>query len=796
MNVNISEKDKEKINIGIPIKINLDININGKSEKITLTSSLIYIPPPSIEEKSMFSFLSNNDDKNKVDEVSIIPDLPLETYPRIPIRDVKLPVYHLNKLKYKEVVQFFFNKNEFSRRMEKWNITKKSLIDSIPGARELSDYYFPSNNQGEDEQDENTKRPRHLLSEKEVKNIETEKQNIELMIHLLFPTYSFFSNGYKTSMQYWNTSEPYLRNSYPKTFFSYLRYKDKIYTITNAVWLNDVFNVPFYQELIFYYEKYKDWKTEIVYHLGIILDKLIEDEEEKEEQKSEEQSTNPPKPSSSLKNQKCSNDIECLKKVIELLQKKILDKKDYERLFKPSSDSEFYNIYNKHLKNTISNQSSDSDKQTYFYNIIYSDEKKTSYSNSRMNQIIYEHDETGNGKKKKITNKKLLEIMMENIIDYIKHKGNLKYLKRGICQETDDKSICRPRKEISTFYYTGILYNSKSRNNEPLYEIFLLMDVIEGEVNKTNLSGIKCKYENQSIGKRLEFLTGSWPIWDLSNRRIFMKITQTDDKPMVTKTISDYKSNYSISRNNNNPNYNNETSSSSTNFIPKTVANLIEFDNLQSESKFKNALEDLKTKIRNFPQFNETYMNKVVKLDWTLNSGNTDTFLKWIQNTNKYPSPVEKESNDKYTSMDKQIYAFLGKIEPILQSSSSNTSSKQKIMDISNLMEKMDETKAILGSYISTNSSKNTPRPSYINYILEFYVEFLTILINYLEDKKNKFQGGDSSSEAAVGNDVIASAVVVENTNVHKKKAKTPKYRGKKTKKEHRKKKRKTRKRH
>ena len=792
MNVNTSDKDKEKVNIGIPIKINLDININGKSEKIPLTSSIIYIPPPSVEEKSFFSFDSNTD-KNKVDEVSIIPDLPLETYPRIPIRDVKLPVYHLNKLKYKEVVQFFFNKNEFSRRMEKWNITKKTIIDSVPGAKEISDYYFPSNNDdGEDEEEDVTKRPRHLLSEKEVKNIETEKQNIELMIHLLFPTYSFYSDGYKTSMQYWNTSEPYLRNSYPKTFFSYLRYQDKIYTISNAVWLNDVFNVPFYQELIFYYEKYKDWKTEIIYHLGIILDKLEEDEEEKEEKKNEEPSNDPPK-SSPPPNQKCSNDIECLKKAIELLQKKILDKKDYERLFKASSDSEFYNIYNKHIKNTISNQGSDSDKQTYFYNIIYSDEKRTSYSNNRMNQIIYDHDETSSGKKKQITNKKLLEIMMENIIDYIKHTGNLRYLKRGICQETDDKSICRPRKEISTFYYTGIMYNSNSRNNEPLYEIFLLVDVIEGEVNKTNLSGIKCKYENQSIGKRLEFLTGNWPIWDLSNRRIFMKVTQTDNKPMVTKTISDYKSNYSISRNNNNQNYNNnEISSSSTNFIPKTVANLIDFDTQQSEAKFKNALEELKTKIRNFPQFNETYMNKVVKLDWTLNSGNTDTFLKWMQNANKYPSPIEKESNDKYTSIDKQIYAFLGKIEPILQSS--NT--KQKIIDISSLSEKMDETKAILGSYISVNSSKNAPRQTYNNYILEFYVEFLTILSNYLEDKKSKFQGGDSSSEAAVGNDVIASAVVVDDASVHKKAAKTPKYRGKKTKKEHRKKKRKTRKRH
>ena len=769
--------NKEKQNIGIPIKINLDININGKSEKIPLTSSLIYIPPPSVEEKSFFSFDSNTD-KNKVDEVSIIPDLPLETYPRIPIRYVELPVYHLNKLKYKEVVEFFFNKNVFSKRMKEWDISKSSIFDSIPGAKEFNDLTNP-----EDEDE----RPKHLLSGKEVKSIEIEKQNIELMIHLLFPTYSFYSDGYKTSMQYWNNSEPYLRNSYPKTIFSYLRYQDKIYTISNAVWLNDVFNVPFYQELIFYYEKYKDWKSEIIYHLGIILDKLEEDEEEK---KNEEPSNDPPK-SSPPPNQKCSNDIECLKKAMELLQKKILDKKDYERLFKASSDSEFYNIYNKHLKNTISNQGSDSDKQTYFYNIIYSDEKVTSYSNNRMNQIIYDHDETSSGKKKQITNKKLLEIMIENIIDYIKHKGNLRYLKRGICQETDDKSICRPRKEISTFYYTGILYNSKSRNNEPLYEIFLLMDVIEGEVNKTNLSGIKCKYENQSIGKRLEFLTGSWPIWDLSNRRIFMKVTQTeDDKPIVTKTISDYKSNYSISRNNNNQNYNNETSSSSTNFIPKTVANLIDFDTQQSEAKFKNALEDLKIKIRNFPQINETYMNKVVKLDWTLNSGNTDTFLKWMQNANKYPSPIEKESNDKYTSIDKQIYGFLGKIEPILQSS--NT--KQKIIDISNISEKMDETKAILGSYISVNSSKNAPRQTYINYILEFYVEFLTILSNYLEDKKSKFQGGDSSSEAAVGNDVIASAVVVEDEN--KKAAKTPKYRGKKTKKEHHKKKRKTRKRH
>jgi hypothetical protein len=746
----------------ISIKINLDININGTSEIIPLTSSMIYIPP-EIPTKPFFSFIAetNPKDGKKEEYVPIVPDVPLEMYPRIPIRDVKLPVHLLRGLKYKEIVQFFFNKEVFAERMKEWKFTTSQGI-SIPGMQELNEVgdFLLSETEGEIAQ--------HLLSQKEIENIQVEKQNIELMMHLLFPTYMFYSEGYKTSMQYWNTAEPYLKNSFPKTFYSYLRYKNVLYTITNSVWLNDVFNMPFYQELVFYYDNYKTWKSEMLHRLRLVLVDMEKKEQKEKKEQNEENGKNG-EIKSTDRNATTNNSPKITRKsierVIEILNKRIMDKNEYDDIFIRNSD--LSEVYNKYIKSMISNQGSDNDKPTYFYNMIFSIDKRESYSNSRLNEMVYFFENVEMDKKGENINQRLLGTMMDNIIDYTKNKGEIGYLKRGICK-TLNKSKCRPRTELSTFYYPGIMKNSKIKNGEPMYEIYVLIDVIEGEVNAKNYSKVKCKYENQSIGKKLEFLTKQWPIWDLSNRRIYMKLNS--ENVLMKKSVSSSskeKGNYSQNQNrfqnrfqnSDNNNANNNTSSPFYK-AQQTVRNLIEYNEKQNEKTFTIALDDFKKKLGGFKgsylTSNTSNVNNNI-LSWKLNTNNTETFLKWLQNNNKYPPPLEGETNADYKKIDDDIFTFLVNIEAIQQKNTNSNS--DKITQLTDIRQnKIISVMGNIESKIKINTNKYNANNTYdslnyVNCILNFYVDFLKFLgEGYLKNKTESMQGG---GEGAVENILI-----------------------------------------
>lgn len=714
----------------ISIKINLDININGTSEIIPLTSSMIYIPP-EIPTKPFFSFIAETNPKagKKEEYVPTVPDVPLEMYPRIPIRDITLPIHLLRTLKYKEIVQFFFNKEVFAKRMKEWKFTTSQGI-SIPGMQELNEVgdFLLSETEGEIAQ--------HLLSQKEIENIQVEKQNIELMMHLLFPTYMFYSEGYKTSMQYWNTSEQYLKNTFPKTFYSYLRHKNVLYTITNAVWLNDVFNMPFYQELVFYYDKYSTWKAEMLYRLRLVL----EDMEKKEQIEKSEKNREIASTARNTINNSPKITRKALETVIDILNKKIMDKNEYDDIFVRNSD--LSEVYNKYIKSMISNQGSDNDKPTYFYNMIFSIDKRESYSNSRLNAMVYFFENVEMDKKGQNINQRLLGTMMDNILKYTKSNGLISCLKEGLCK-TMNKSKCRPRTELSTFYYPGIMKNSKIKNGEPMYEIYVLIDVIEGEVNRKNYSKVKCKYENQSIGKKLEFLTRQWPIWDLSNRRIYMKLNS--ENVLMKKSVSSSskeKGTYSQNQNRfqnrfQNSDYNNANNNSSSPFYKaqQTVRNLIEFDGNQNDKKFAKALVEFKKELGKFTgsyiTSNTSNANNII-LKLELNTNNTETFLKWLQNNNKYPPPLGDENNDDYKKIDNDIFTFLVNIEAIQQKNTNSNS--DKITQLTDIRQnKIISVMGNIETKIKINKNRydansNYDSLNYVNCILEFYVKFLKFL--------------------------------------------------------------------
>ena len=737
-------------NAGIPIKVILDINIGGKSEKIPLTSSLLYIPPEEPSKLHQFVEAANfiqttQNPTTPPPPTETIPNLPLETYPRIPMKNVLLPASELKNLRYKEVVQFFFNKTEFAKRMQIWNKGATGLssvvgyiqsIAGIEGAETTTD--TPVSPESE--------RPGHLLSEREVENIQIEKENIELMLHLLFPTYAFHTEGYKTSMQYWNTREPYLINYFPKTQFSYIRHNGKIYTITNAVWLNDVFNVPFYRELIGYYERYKQFKSDLITKL----------ENEKQNILLKKQRLQ----GNEIQLKDLDKEMKKIDEVVALLQKNIMSLKEYNELFGTDHNSRYYDIRTRYLVHLNSGEAKD---YIYIYNIIYSEKKEhvLSNSNRRLNDIIYS-EPIGNSNDRQTrkpeaatpnTNnkeKQLLEQMLENILDYANHNGNVSYLARGICsKEDEDKGNCNSSSEISMFYYTGMQQKNKPQTTEPSYEIYVLLDVIEGEVGRKNFARIKCSYDDQSIGKKIEQLTKQWPIWDLSNRRIFMRLDAPEEIPQVSKTITEYDSKSFIARSSaqsENRNINNE--------IQKRIEKWKEFDKTQTEHKLKNALEKLRSDISSAPSSNID-MKNVAKPNWSLDNGgyienrDYEAFLKWQQNPNKYPPPSTSiESNDSYVNIDRTMYQLLERMEVLFQSKADKNS---KIRDIDNIVASIDNLMHNIEGIIRMKETRMTSQWGYVKIIMNFYVALLSFLINFLEYKKRKYQQEGSNFSGGSG---------------------------------------------
>lgn len=138
--------------------------------------------------------------------------LRLEEYPYFTDL-VEYPLNKLKRLSYSEMVDFFFNKQQFNRL--------------LMGQKKLST----------DSSSQNT----------------YANSNIKTMFTLLFPTGFPLDNDYHTSYELVNgikTNDSFFKNPFSSSRFSYLRLNNGVYTVKTTIWLNDILNHPNYKELV------------------------------------------------------------------------------------------------------------------------------------------------------------------------------------------------------------------------------------------------------------------------------------------------------------------------------------------------------------------------------------------------------------------------------------------------------------------------------------------------------------------------------------------------------------------
>lgn len=320
----------------------------------------------------------------------------IEKYPYITTKQL-YPEKFLFDLDYDEIVNIFFNRDKFERM----------LLENKPPNTETD--------------------IQHIY-----------KTNIMTMLELLFSTKYFIVNNIHQSLDIitHNESTKSLFYNPFNTKFSYIKVNGKPYTVTKAIWLNDIVNHPKYNELM------KEVRS--------VADEYIEKEYPVANINKERQLP--------FKVPVKFDDISYR------LRSVILPK--YRHPYRESSNKELQ----KYIIGAKNKTDSNSDDVSKFYELF---------------DNIYERYMNGN--KDVEIGDKLLNVGIDNI--------NIGY-----------------------------------DNSYPKKEIFVLLDVIEGEVNDINKKEVYCPYTNDYLGNLLNNL-----VYKVHSTKVL-------DKPRTMYSISEKKS--------------------------------------------------------------------------------------------------------------------------------------------------------------------------------------------------------------------------------------------------------------
>lgn len=500
--MNNPEKQIFKSIVGNPLKINLNINIDNQPTNVVLTSAILYYPDPPKEapKKGQKGGQTEYDSKPQNQNRNQNPNQGTK-YPLLPPVGIDYPIKKLTLLPFREMVRILFDPDSFTKKMTKWVAdTEKEatlLQPPPPNEEEISKLY----------------------SEENEKKINWEKKNVQMLLHMLFPTYYFGSLEYKTSMHYWNPNETF--HTFPITrTFSYLKYNGKVYTITNCVWLNDILNSPAYKPYVDGFRSYYLWT---LYIKNVIKKRIIQEKRKKAKFMTESNQTNetenaegPSKPENPMV-AFLENNIENLKGLSE----KITETENSIEL----SIVKLRPIFRKNNMMNLT-QNASNYLESFTKMPVMSD--KNSVLNEFfdvINEYVYdtqeeEVPETDPDKEiPEVTNHRLLYKLLKNIFLFKSHKKNLSQLLNHLPPIQNNYDV---------YFYTGL--NTKRSEDYYRQNLFtdVILDVVDGLVDDSNKSMVKCYYYDHWIGKMMNFFNGTY--WDVAKDRVYVNLLNVQNK--------------------------------------------------------------------------------------------------------------------------------------------------------------------------------------------------------------------------------------------------------------------------
>jgi hypothetical protein len=443
------------------------------------------------------------------------------------------------------------------------------------------------------------------------------EKNIMIMIRLMFPTkYPLVGNIFSsfhsvvTGKNEFNLKwTDFIPNFFKKQLFeglkdySYLKLDGTIYTVTQAIWLNDIYNHKEYKALIYKFEELQRWKDKQItknnnelmkryklfqqtYRTGIyelnisdieIIRKTL-NVNAPEQSKGYVTADNLNKYKTmvkgliqsleqlllSIQSESINKNsiIDNATKFVEIMRE-LRDGNEYRAWFRLESQERFDKIrrkMNEDIDNIKAEQfilemylkrpgiNMDYEKDTKYKSII--DQKYSTYTRFVENIRKFRAPvlESSN-----LALQNTIEDFLnntekvKNVFIFLMNPINVKKNPFSeLVNKTTGKESDELREEAMTYQErlnTGITIRPSAQEGQPYYEVYIQVNVIGGEVNDDNKSAVDCMYQGESLGDKLARLLNEalYLPWTMNNSRIFFDITKGDAKVQIENQDKDKK---------------------------------------------------------------------------------------------------------------------------------------------------------------------------------------------------------------------------------------------------------------
>jgi len=400
-------------------------------------------------------------------------------------------------------------------------------------------------------------------------------KNVKTMLELLFPNSFPTLNNIKDSFSMvidrssdddtvftWKNIYPSFltQNKYPDQYYSYLQIDGKIYTTTQLIWLNDIFNHPKYKELFDKYEFFILWKSQQKDTLQGDLSKkqelfdkdfgkdgrfeITEDDKQffKENKYATESVNRADK--NFIERMDLNNNLDGIYDNIEdimsyitvntkpkELYKRILDAALAIRtLYKKVSDKI---IIKKDIENKITRLISSISEINAIMDI------KSKYIDADEIILNYETEEKSTLDELKDKYPEYIEFV-DLFKTFVRPKRNttnqtLQNIIEGFATGEKDNfaNLIKPPTQSQEEFKNKCteLNILQTKANEPRFEIYIQLNLIAGQLNDKNRSRINCMYKSEYLGTELDhILHPSKKPWELSTKRLFFDLADFEKK--------------------------------------------------------------------------------------------------------------------------------------------------------------------------------------------------------------------------------------------------------------------------
>jgi hypothetical protein len=443
------------------------------------------------------------------------------------------------------------------------------------------------------------------------------EKNLMIMIRLMFPTkYPLVGNIFSsfhsvvTGKNEFNLKwTDFIPSFFKKQVFeglkdySYLKIDGAVYTVTQAIWLNDIYNHKEYKQLVYKFEELQRWKDKEIARSNIELTKRYKLFQQTyrtgtyELNRGDIEIVNktldintPEEGRSSITADRLNKYKTMVNGVIKALEQFLLaiqseainkhamldnatkfvelmtelrDGQDYRAWFRLENQERFDRIRRK-MKEDLDNIKADQyildmylkrpginmdyEKDTKHKPII--DQKYSTYTRfvdniRKFRAPVLESSNMAlqNTIEDFLNNTEKVKNVFIFLMNPINVKKNpfSELVSKTTGKESDDL-----REEAMNYQNrlnTGITIRPSAQEGQPYYEVYIQVNVIGGEVNDDNKSAVDCMYQGESLGDKLARLLNEalYLPWTMNNSRIFFDITTGEAKSVIDKQEKEKK---------------------------------------------------------------------------------------------------------------------------------------------------------------------------------------------------------------------------------------------------------------